>query len=169
MQPIRTKVRTNHRPTVIQKGGYRSTPIKETTAPIKTQTKQNKTILQATRHINKITQLKHHKQRQKGRSFKTLTDKSTNTTQRTTKTTPMKAIPVPREIDTNTSQKTTAVATHEGDHRASEKHLDTLISKLRRKNNNVPSGQTADTTTRQPGIGEIGRQTMTPLNTDHTP
>jgi hypothetical protein len=81
----------------------------------------------------------------------------------------MKAIPVPREIDTNTSQKTTAVATNEGDHRASEKHLDTLIAKLRHKNNNVPSGQTGDTTIRQPEIGEIGRQTMTLLNTDHTP
>ena len=74
MQPIRTKVRTNHRPTLIQKGGHRSTPIKETTATIKTQTKQNKTkqnktILQATRHINKITQLKHHKQQPKRPKF----------------------------------------------------------------------------------------------------
>jgi hypothetical protein len=81
----------------------------------------------------------------------------------------MKAIPVPREIDINTSQKTTAVATNECDHCASEKHLDTLISKLCHKNNNVPNGQTANTTTRQPEIGEIGRQTMSLLNTDHTP
>jgi hypothetical protein len=43
------------------------------------------------------------------------------------------------------------------------------MAKIRRKNNNVPSGQTADTTTRQPEIGEIGRQTMTLLNADHTP
>jgi hypothetical protein len=84
-------------------------------------------------------------------------------------TTSMKAIPVPREIDTNTYRKTTAVATNEGDRRASEKHLDTLIAKLRRKNDNVPSRQNANNTIRHPEIGEISRQTMTLLNTDHTP
>jgi hypothetical protein len=99
VQPIRTKVRTNHRPTSIQKGGHRSTPIKETTAPIKTQnktkqnktkqnktkqnktkqnktkqhkTKQNKTTLQATRHIHKITQLNHHKQQPKRPKFENI-------------------------------------------------------------------------------------------------
>jgi hypothetical protein len=81
----------------------------------------------------------------------------------------MKAILVPREIDTNTSQKTTAVVTTEGDRRASEKHLDTLIAKLRRKNDDVPSGQNANNTTSQQEIGKIGGQTMTLLHTDHTP
>jgi hypothetical protein len=82
--------------------------------------------------------------------LKTLTDKSTNTTQ-------------------NNNNETTAVATNEGDHRTSKKNLDTLISKLCHKNNNVPNRQTADITTRQPEIGEIGQQTMSLLNTDHTP
>jgi hypothetical protein len=56
----------------------------------------------------------------------------------------------------------------EGDRRASEKHLGTLISKLRRENDNIPGGQNANNTTRHPQIGEIGRQTMALLNTDHT-
>jgi hypothetical protein len=60
VQPIRTNVRTNHRPTLIQKGGHRSTTIKETTAPIKTKqnkTKQNKTKQNKTKQ-NKTKQNK---------------------------------------------------------------------------------------------------------------
>ena len=53
VQPIRT----NHRPTLIQKGGHSSTPIKETTAPIKTRTKQNKTKQNKTKQ-NKTKQNK---------------------------------------------------------------------------------------------------------------
>jgi 5-methylcytosine-specific restriction endonuclease McrA len=82
VQPIRTKVRTNHRPTLIKKGGHSSTPIKETTAPIKTQTKhkQNKTKQNKTKQNNitshmtyhKITQLKHHKQQPKRPKFENI-------------------------------------------------------------------------------------------------
>jgi hypothetical protein len=74
-----------------------------------------------------------------------------------------------RDIGTSTSHRTTAIYTNECGRRASEKYLDTFISKLRRKNDDFRSGQNANNTTRHPEIGEIGRQTIMLLNTDHTP